>query len=420
MNRSISMYGVALAATLTVCLLGSAAARAQNLLTNPGLEGLSGFTIPPGSCPRDGLTFWSYQCINEIEPPTWWYPFWVTGSLPADPSQEYRRPEFRMYGWPDGPHFAYEGSHYLVYFGFWDPIDGGIYQRVTGLVPGATYEFSYQAFAWSNCLEGKVPGSGQGCSVFPDNHATFTAGIDPTGGTNDASPNIVWSEGVSIYDQYDRISVHATAETSALTVFVRCVFYQPDILHNDAHIDALQLIPIGGPQIELGSDEIRRTIVIGVNDSASDTFTIRNSGDDVLSYTISSDSDWLDVSPPVGTSSGEPDTVVVSYDISQLPPDLHVGVITVSSDSALNSPQTITVHLTLKGIPGDMDNDGDVDQTDFGWFQACFTGPGTSQNDRACRWARLDEDEDVDADDFGIFQTCMSGVDMPADPTCAN
>jgi len=66
----------------------------------------------------------------------------------------------------------------------------------------------------------------------------------------------------------------------------------------------------------------------------------------------------------------------------------------------------------------DFDRDGDIDQTDFGHFQACLTGAGNAQNDPDCADARLDKDEDVDADDFGIFQACMSGAGQPFNPSC--
>jgi hypothetical protein len=68
---------------------------------------------------------------------------------------------------------------------------------------------------------------------------------------------------------------------------------------------------------------------------------------------------------------------------------------------------------------GDLDEDGDVDQVDFGMFQACYSGPGIVQNESGCAAARLDEDEDVDQDDFGVFQTCFSGPGIPSDPDCA-
>lgn len=69
-------------------------------------------------------------------------------------------------------------------------------------------------------------------------------------------------------------------------------------------------------------------------------------------------------------------------------------------------------------IPGDFDLDGDVDQSDFGRFQACYSGAGLPQLDAACANARLDEDNDVDAADFALFRECMSGPETSADPNC--
>ena len=71
-------------------------------------------------------------------------------------------------------------------------------------------------------------------------------------------------------------------------------------------------------------------------------------------------------------------------------------------------------------IPGDLDHDGDVDQEDFGLFQACLTGPGEPQQDPACQDARLDTDVDVDQDDFGLFQLCITSPNQAANPTCAD
>ncbi|MHC4445748.1 MAG: SGNH/GDSL hydrolase family protein [Planctomycetota bacterium] len=65
---------------------------------------------------------------------------------------------------------------------------------------------------------------------------------------------------------------------------------------------------------------------------------------------------------------------------------------------------------------GDFDGDNDVDQEDFGHFQACMTGIGNPQNDPECLDARLDADGDVDLNDFTIFQNCMNGANHP--PKC--
>ncbi|UCD27662.1 MAG: hypothetical protein JSV03_11180 [Planctomycetota bacterium] len=68
----------------------------------------------------------------------------------------------------------------------------------------------------------------------------------------------------------------------------------------------------------------------------------------------------------------------------------------------------------------DFDNDGDVDQEDFGHFQACLTGTDTPQNDPDCQDAKLDGDSDVDQEDFAIIQSCLSGANIPVDPECGS
>jgi hypothetical protein len=71
-------------------------------------------------------------------------------------------------------------------------------------------------------------------------------------------------------------------------------------------------------------------------------------------------------------------------------------------------------------IPGDFDGDGDVDQEDFGRFQACYTGDGVAQTEPQCAGAVIDDDLDVDSGDFDIFRGCLSGPEIPGDPDCAS
>jgi hypothetical protein len=77
--------------------------------------------------------------------------------------------------------------------------------------------------------------------------------------------------------------------------------------------------------------------------------------------------------------------------------------------------------VSIPCVPPDFDCDGDVDLSDFGYFQACYTGPGVPQLDPICQRAKLDDlDDDVDLDDFGIMQSCMTGAGIPPDPDCAD
>jgi hypothetical protein len=67
---------------------------------------------------------------------------------------------------------------------------------------------------------------------------------------------------------------------------------------------------------------------------------------------------------------------------------------------------------------GDLDDDGDVDQEDFGLFQVCMSGSGAAQTLAACAGAKLDADTDVDQDDTALFLDCFTGPDVPAVADC--
>lgn len=98
---------------------------------------------------------------------------------------------------------------------------------------------------------------------------------------------------------------------------------------------------------------------------------------------------------------------------------LHAYARDLKRDNTIWLPASTSYSVYLSG-PGDLDHDQDVDQSDFGIFQACYSGPGVPQPDTDCIDALLDSDEDVDQDDFGVFQACMSGANVPADPDCAD
>ncbi len=70
--------------------------------------------------------------------------------------------------------------------------------------------------------------------------------------------------------------------------------------------------------------------------------------------------------------------------------------------------------------PGDLDRDGDVDQSDYGRFQACVSGYPVPQNDPNCAAAKLSGNAWVGAGDFFIFRGCMGGTGIAGDPDCAD
>ena len=95
----------------------------------------------------------------------------------------------------------------------WSAFDAGVYQRVTGAAVGQTY----RATGWflSIYRHGDVSPPYQDGSIYQK------IGIDPTGGTDPNSPAIVWSWDDPLDRRWREITVDATAQAAAITVFAR-------------------------------------------------------------------------------------------------------------------------------------------------------------------------------------------------------
>jgi len=180
-------------------------------------------------------------------------------------------------------------------------------------------------------------------------------------------------------------------------------------------------VPPNQPEIELSTAALNPSST-GCGGPVSQTFTVSNVGADTLNYLVSADQPWVLLSPVSGSSTGEADTITVRYKSAGLTAGLHTAAITVSDETASNSPETIAVSLNVvvRTTPGDIDGDCDVDQMDFGILQRCYGGQGVEQTDPACLGARLDADVDVDTGDFALFMQCVSGANVAGDPDCAN
>lgn len=279
----------------------------------------------------------------------------------------------------------------------------GIYQQAANSSVGSNYTGS----VW-------VRGSGN----------TYWIGIDPAGGTSPTSGSIQWSSPTTGTSSWVQISKQAAATSSTVTLFLKA---QKTGGANNAQFDDATITEqyVPPPQSTIGRSPavLSPTCTQGQN-AADQTFTVQNTGSGTLSYSIGDNVNWLACSPNSGTSTGESDTITVSYATSGLAPGTYNGTITIADPNATNNPQTITVTLTISDVvpqfaPADFDHDGDVDQADFGHLQECMTGDGIAVTDPDCQNAKLDIDLDVDLHDFEIFAGCLSGPDVPADVNCA-
>jgi uncharacterized lipoprotein YddW (UPF0748 family) len=156
---------------------------------------------------------------------------------------------------------------------------------------------------------------------------------------------------------------------------------------------------------------------------ADDTFTVSAlapAARGPVNYVVSDDAGWLSVSPLHGVSTGEADTITITYDVTGLTPGIYTGTVTVADALADNTPQTVIVDLTVATppVPGDFDLDGDVDMVDYSHLQACLLGDSTPQTDPNCQDAELTDDLFVSVADVAAFMQCLSGSNNPANPDC--
>ena len=243
MQRSISRVRVllligTLVLALPIGLVNARSAQPQSgeLLTNPGFEEPFSGGVANGWQPwyvtPDGTTY-PTSCGNNA--PETCKPYGVPAYFAAQP-QDDRVPPRSISG-----NAQKWGSSYYVYI-------AGVYQQVSGLTPGARLQFSAftQAF---NCSDdrGCFGPSGQfGYSYEPGDNA-LRVGIDPTGGTNPFSSNIVWSSFANPLDAYVQQSVEAVAQSDKATVFVWSAPQYPE-KHLETFVDNASLAVVGqGP-----------------------------------------------------------------------------------------------------------------------------------------------------------------------------
>lgn len=78
------------------------------------------------------------------------------------------------------------------------------------------------------------------------------------------------------------------------------------------------------------------------------TFTITNAGGGTLSWSATPSSQWISLSPTLGTA---PATVTVFVNPSSLNPGIYSGTVTVTATGATNTPQVVSVVLTVTAAP---------------------------------------------------------------------
>ncbi len=188
-----------------------------NVLVNPGFE--------------DGF---SDRGAGEVSVANGWHPWYQDG--PGQNEGFYRRPEYKP---EDAARFGtrriHSGNWAQKFFSTYATHNAGVFQQVK-LPAGSKLTLSAWVQAWSS--QDANPDS----VVDPGNYRVYV-GIDPTGGTDWSSPNVVWSPASLQYNTWLRLEVKATSQAGTVTVFLRG---QPEFRNqfNDSYWDDVCLTAV--------------------------------------------------------------------------------------------------------------------------------------------------------------------------------
>ncbi len=198
-------------------LPGAAQDDENNLLKNPGFEGQ--------------YSTWSNYMTAQTAPD--WNPWWQSAE-DDDLSWRLRMPEWK----PASPwrNRIHSGDNAQQYFTFYGTHVAGVYQRAA-VDPGDRLRFTIWVQVWSSAYDDANISEADG-------QLDVWVGIDPTGGTDPFSGDIVWSLPKRQYDEWFLMSVEATAAANQATVYVRSEPQYP-VKHNDVYIDDALLVVIG-------------------------------------------------------------------------------------------------------------------------------------------------------------------------------
>lgn len=172
-----------------------------------------------------------------------WQP-WHVPTLPGESSAINARPEYKS----APPTRVRSGGAAQEYNTFFATHTAGVYQRVP-VTPDTDLRFSVYVYVWSSATFANPDLSEQ------PNQVIINVGLDPTGGTDPASKNIVWSADAEYYDQYREVSVTARSKGTAVTVFVRTA-PQNFVGVNNIYLDDAALVPLSEVPPQTGTVEV--------------------------------------------------------------------------------------------------------------------------------------------------------------------
>jgi hypothetical protein len=162
--------------------------------------------------------------------------YFASDGKPPERDGPCQLPEYKALNRSEDARRVYDGNTAQCWFIRWKIMDAGIYQRIPTTV-GAVYSFDAMFQAW--CSESDDPTVSDG-----DMHVLL--GIDPHGGMDAFSQEVVWSDWKRADADYKRYtSPQVVALDDHITVFIRA-WNKWELSHNDIYVDDCHLVKEGG------------------------------------------------------------------------------------------------------------------------------------------------------------------------------
>ncbi len=102
-------------------------------------------------------------------------------------------------------------------------------------------------------------------------------------------------------------------------------------------------------EIELNKTELVFNTPYQAAHTRTKTFQVKNARRGVISYNVTANKNWIQVSPDTGDVRDEADGIEVTVDTNTLKRGAHTGAVRVASLDAWNSPQQILVTVKVEG-----------------------------------------------------------------------
>ena len=157
--------------------------------------------------------------VYELKVANSWYPWWHETDV---------RPEYKIATTEVDDTRVYEGQAAQQWFTTYASHTGGIYQQVMDVPVGKEiiFEAYVQTFARDDDLDWHES----------NGRYRMRIGIDPYGGTDGESDDIVWTEAVQPYDEWSLLRIETLSRSDRCTLFV---WGQAEwrVKHNNAYVD---------------------------------------------------------------------------------------------------------------------------------------------------------------------------------------